>query len=80
MIGLDADDTLWHSEDSFLAVERRFVELVGPYVPDGIDLADALRATERRHVPISGYGVKAFTLSMVESAVVGVGGRRAGRR
>ena len=69
VIGFDADDTLWHSEDSFLAVETRFVELVGPNVPDGIDLADALRATERRHVPISGYGVKAFTLSMVECAV-----------
>ena len=67
VIGFDADDTLWHSEDSFIAVEQRFVELVAPYAPDGVDVAAALRATERGHVPISGYGVKAFTLSMVEA-------------
>ena len=47
LIGLDADDTLWHSEDSFAHVEDRFVELVGPFVPAGIDVAAALRATER---------------------------------
>ena len=69
VIGLDADDTLWHSEDSFHAVERRFVELVAPFVADGIDIGDALRATEQRHLPISGYGVKAFTLSLVECAI-----------
>jgi putative hydrolase of the HAD superfamily len=69
VIGFDADDTLWHSEDSFHAVEARFVELLSPHIADGVDVRDALRATERHHVPISGYGVKAFTLSMVECAV-----------
>jgi len=69
VIGFDADDTLWHSEDSFHRTEQRFIELVEPYVAGGIDVADALRATEHRHIPISGYGVKAYTLSMVECAV-----------
>jgi putative hydrolase of the HAD superfamily len=69
VIGLDADDTLWHSEDSFHHVEKRFVELVGPYVPVGVDLAAALRATERAHLPIAGYGVKAFTLAMIQAAI-----------
>jgi putative hydrolase of the HAD superfamily len=69
VIGLDADDTLWHSEDSFLDVENRFVGIVEPFVAEGIDVRAALRATERRHLPISGYGVKAYTLSMVECAV-----------
>jgi putative hydrolase of the HAD superfamily len=69
VVGLDADDTLWHSEDSFARVEEQFVELVGPYVPPGVDVAAALRATERAHLPISGYGVKAFTLAMVKAAV-----------
>jgi putative hydrolase of the HAD superfamily len=69
VVGLDADDTLWHSEDSFAQVEERFVELLGPYVSPGVDLAAALRATERAHLPISGYGVKAFTLAMVKAAV-----------
>ena len=69
VVGLDADDTLWHSEDSFAKVEDRFVELVVPFTPDGVDAAAALRAMERTHLPISGYGVKAFTLAMVKAAV-----------
>jgi putative hydrolase of the HAD superfamily len=75
LVGFDADDTLWHSEDSFHAVELRFVELVQPYVDTGIDVAAALRATERSHLPIAGYGVKAFTLSMVQAAVTMSDGR-----
>lgn len=69
VIGLDADDTLWHSEDSFAAVEELFAQLLAPYAQPGIDVAAALRATERAHLPISGYGVKAFTLAMVKAAV-----------
>jgi putative hydrolase of the HAD superfamily len=69
VVGLDADDTLWHSEDSFAKVEDRFVELVVPFTPHGVDAAAALRAMERTHLPISGYGVKAFTLAMVKAAV-----------
>jgi putative hydrolase of the HAD superfamily len=69
VIGFDADDTLWHSEDSFTAVEQQYVDLIASYAADGADVRAALRATERQHVPISGYGVKAFTLSMVECAV-----------
>jgi putative hydrolase of the HAD superfamily len=75
VIGFDADDTLWHSEDSFHAVEARFVELVQPYVDTGIDVPAALRATELAHIPIAGYGVKAFTLSMVQAAVTMSDGR-----
>lgn len=69
VIGFDADDTLWRSEDSFHAAEQRFVELLDPHTPDGIDLLAALTATERSNLSISGYGVKAFTLSMIETAV-----------
>ncbi len=75
VVGLDADDTLWHSEDSFVRVEDRFVELVGPYAPPGVDIAAALRAMERVHLPISGYGVKAFTLAMVRAAVAVTDGK-----
>jgi putative hydrolase of the HAD superfamily len=75
VIGFDADDTLWHSEDSFHVVEARFVELVQPYVHTGIDIAAALRATELDQIPVAGYGVKAFTLSMVQAAVTVSEGR-----
>ncbi len=69
VIAFDADDTLWQSEDSFHRADRRFTELVGPYAPSGIDVHDALRATERADVSITGYGVKAYTLSMVRAAI-----------
>jgi putative hydrolase of the HAD superfamily len=75
LIGVDADDTLWHSEDSFHDVERDYVELLTPYIDVGVDIRGALRATEQRHLPISGYGVKAFTLSLVECAVTVTQGR-----
>ena len=75
VIGFDADDTLWVSEDTFHAAERRFFELLAPHTPDGIDLRAALTATERANLPISGYGVKAFTLSMVQAAVTVSDGR-----
>jgi putative hydrolase of the HAD superfamily len=74
VIGFDADDTLWHSEDSFHRVEARFVEIVHPHAPDGVDVAAALRAMELAQLPISGYGVKAFTLSMVQSAIASTDG------
>jgi putative hydrolase of the HAD superfamily len=69
VVAFDADDTLWRSEDSFHHAEHRFAELLSPFVPKGIDLDAALRATEKADLSISGYGVKAFTLSMVRAAI-----------
>jgi putative hydrolase of the HAD superfamily len=74
VIGFDADDTLWRSEDEFQAAEDLFAELVGPYAPDGVDVLDSLHAIERDNVAVSGYGVKAFALSMVQAAVTATGG------
>ncbi|HSJ90630.1 MAG TPA: HAD family hydrolase [Ilumatobacter sp.] len=69
VVGFDADDTLWRSEDHFQAAESMFAELVAPYAPDGVDVLASLHAIERDNVAISGYGVKAFALSMVQAAV-----------
>lgn len=69
VVAFDADDTLWRSEDSFTYAEQRFVELVSPYAPDGVDVQAALRAVERSDISVTGYGVKAFTLSMVRAAI-----------
>jgi putative hydrolase of the HAD superfamily len=74
VIGFDADDTLWHSEDGFRANEERFVELITPYAPEGIEIKAALTATERKNLGAFGYGVKSFGLSMVEAAVTISGG------
>lgn len=75
MIGFDADDTLWRSEDFFQHAEQMFAELVAPHAPTGIDVLDVLHAVENDNIPISGYGVKAFALSMLQAAVTATGGR-----
>jgi putative hydrolase of the HAD superfamily len=69
VVGFDADDTLWHSEDTFHAGEQRFVELVSPYASEGVDVKAALTAVERKNLAAFGYGVKAFGLSAVEAAI-----------
>lgn len=69
-VALDADDTLWANEDHFRQTEADFLELLGPYC-SGVatdDLASALLAIERERLPIYGFGVKGFTLSMIEAA------------
>lgn len=69
VVAFDADDTLWHSEDGFRRGEERFVQLVTPYAPHGVDVMAALTATERANLAVYGYGVKAFGLSMIEAAL-----------
>ncbi len=73
-VGLDGDDTLWHNERIFSVTEERFCSLVGPFVPDGPDLTARLLDTERRNLRLFGYGVKSFTLSMIETAIEVTGG------
>jgi putative hydrolase of the HAD superfamily len=74
IVGFDADDTLWQSEDGFRANELRFVDLIAPYTAEGIDVAAALTATERKNLSTFGYGVKSFAISMVEAALTITGG------
>lgn len=75
VIGFDADDTLWHSEDSFHTGEATFVEWVSPYAAEGVDVKAALTAVERKNLHTFGYGVKAFGLSAVEAAITITEGR-----
>lgn len=69
VIGFDADDTLWHSEVYFQRTERRFTELVARYVGPEVAVDAALVAVEHRNLGRYGYGIKGFTLSMVEAAI-----------
>lgn len=75
LIAFDADDTLWRSEDSFTYAHHHFVELVSPYAAADVDVGEALRAVENADLSVSGYGVKAFTLSMVSAAISVTDGR-----
>ena len=67
IIGFDADDTLWHNETNFERVHERYRALLAQY-HDAATVDAALLATERRNIPLYGYGVKGFTLSAVETA------------
>jgi len=73
VVGLDGDDTLWHNERLFSMTEARFRSLVAPFA-GGRDLYASLLETERRNLRLFGYGVKSFTLSMIETAIEVAGG------
>lgn len=67
-IGFDADDTLWHHERYFVAAKARFVELLAAHA-DAAVAERVLHDTEIANVAQYGFGIKSFTLSMVEAAV-----------
>ncbi|HEV8299280.1 MAG TPA: HAD family hydrolase [Acidimicrobiales bacterium] len=68
IIGLDGDDTLWHSERGFADAQAVFRALLLEYAPEPVT-DQTLLATERRNLEVFGYGVKAFVLSMIETAL-----------
>ena len=68
LVGFDADDTLWRSQDYFDAAQADFERIVATYV-DLDDVAHRLYAVEKRNLALFGYGVKGMVLSMVEAAV-----------
>lgn len=68
VIGLDADDTLWHNETIFERVHERYRALLAQY-HDTATVDRTLFATEMRNLELYGYGVKGFTLSAIETAI-----------
>lgn len=68
VIGFDADDTLWVNETYFREAEQEFAKLLSEFeTPNKID--QELFKMEIGNLSLYGYGVKAFTLSMVECAL-----------
>jgi len=77
-LGLDADDTLWHNESIFRMTQARFRDLMADHAePDFLD--SRLAEVERRNLALYGYGVKGFTLSLIETAMDITGGQPPGR-
>ncbi|HWQ86041.1 HAD family hydrolase [Brevundimonas sp.] len=72
-VGLDADDTLWHNETIFRLTQDRFVALLADHA-DRATLEARMAETEKRNLRLYGYGVKGFTLSMIETAMELTGG------
>ena len=68
VIGFDADDTLWVNEPYYREAEDQFVELVSSYGVEG-DISAILFKTEIANLDLYGYGIKAFMLSLVETAI-----------
>ncbi|HEY0925342.1 HAD family hydrolase [Brevundimonas sp.] len=67
-VGLDADDTLWHNETIFRLTHDRFADLLSPH-GDRETVETRLAEVEKRNLRLYGYGVKGFTLSMIETAM-----------
>jgi putative hydrolase of the HAD superfamily len=67
-VAFDADDTLWHNEHLFQDTQKKLEAIVQRYRP-GENIHDALFAVEMRNLQLFGYGIKGFTLSMVEAAI-----------
>ena len=67
-MGVDGDDTLWHSEGHYHVTQQRFAAMLEPWVDAGA-VGTALLEAERRNLALFGYGVKGFTLSMIETAL-----------
>ncbi len=68
LLAFDADDTLWHNETVFRLTEERFAQALADYA-DSDHLMERLLAAERRNLSFYGYGIKGFTLSMIETAL-----------
>jgi putative hydrolase of the HAD superfamily len=68
LICIDADDTLWHNMRFFHETQDALVAMLEPFADAGI-ARSALEACEFRNLKLFGYGAKAFTLSMIETAL-----------
>lgn len=69
IIAFDADDTLWSNEPFFQEVEQKYIELLKPYGISAEEISAELFRTEMGNLETLGYGAKAFTISMLETAL-----------
>ena len=75
VIAFDGDDTLWHNEPMFVVSQHRLHELLAAHVADRAQLDGRLHEREMANLRLFGYGIKGFTLSMIETAIEVSGGR-----
>jgi len=67
-IAFDADDTLWHNEPYFDEAQERFCQLFQDFASSQEILGSILNH-QVKNLPLYGFGIKAFTLSMIETAL-----------
>lgn len=79
LIAFDADDTLWHTETFYRAVEQQFLDLLAKYgISDREEALARFHRIEVDNLPDFGYGIKGFVLSLIEAAVAITGGAVSG--
>ncbi|WOD07333.1 HAD family hydrolase [Marinomonas sp. GJ51-6] len=76
-IAFDADDTLWRNEDIFIHAQDEFIKLLLPYHEESY-IRSHLAEIQVSNLENFGYGVKGFTLSMIETAIELTEGRVSG--
>ncbi len=74
LIAFDADDTLWETERLYVEAQAGLRSMLSRYVSvERID--SSLYEIEMRNLEHFGYGIKAFALSMIETAIELTDGR-----
>ncbi len=68
VIAFDADDTLFVNEPYFQETEQKFCVLLSDYLSHQ-GLSQELFKTEIDNLDLYGYGIKGYTLSMIEAAM-----------
>ncbi|MES2812245.1 MAG: HAD family hydrolase [Bacteroidota bacterium] len=68
VIAFDADDTLWHNEPYFDEAQAKFCDLFQDFASHQ-EILSLILTHQVRNLPLYGFGIKAFTLSMIESAL-----------
>jgi putative hydrolase of the HAD superfamily len=77
VIAFDADDTLWHNEPIYRGAQRQVLDVLAHY-HDQEWIERRMYETEIRNLEHYGYGIKGFTLSMIETAIELTEGRISG--
>lgn len=78
IIAFDADDTLWHNENIYIAAQKKLQHILSRIaIPTEVERT--LNETEHRNLSCYGYGIKSFILSCLETAMVATNGRITGK-
>ncbi len=68
VIAFDADDTLWVNETLFRRAEEELCDLLEEFMSRE-EASRLLFDVEMKNLPLYGYGIKPFTLSLIEAAI-----------
>lgn len=68
VIAFDADDTLWICEPYFQELNAQFLDMMADFIPPQL-AAQELHKTVGANIGLYGYGIKPYSLSMIETII-----------